>query len=194
MICHQARYNKTEYSEIALKLNEAGYHCIAVDLRSGGELNNVKNKTNEAAVKAGKPVDYLDAEKDIIAAVDYAYTINEQKIILWGSSYSSTLALFVAINNDKVGAVVSFSPGDYFPELGSLNDKLKDFSKPMFVTSSKEESIELTKMLSKMKLNETQMQFIPKTEGTHGSRALWESDPAHEEYWEAILPFLEKLK
>ncbi len=194
VLCHQARYNKTEYRGIANKLNVAGFNCLAIDQRSGGELNNEKNKTNEVAIKNGKAVDYLDAEQDIIAAVNFAYNIKQDRVILWGSSYSSTLALFIALKNEKVSAVISFSPGDYFPELGSLTDELKDFLKPMFVTSSKEEAAELTKMISKMKLNENQVQFIPTSEGTHGSRALWETDPNHKEYWEALYEFLEKLK
>lgn len=194
VLCHQARYNKTEYRGIANKLNAAGFNCLAIDQRSGGKLNNEENKTNLAAIKAGKAVDYLDAEQDILAAINYAYNLKQDKVILWGSSYSSTLALFIALKNEKVSAVISFSPGDYFPELGLLTDELKDFSKPMFVTSSKEEAPDLTKMISKMKLNENQMQFIPASEGVHGSRALWETDPNHKEYWEALYVFLEKLK
>lgn len=194
VLCHQARYNKTEYRGIAEKLNKVGFNCLAIDQRSGGDFNNEMNKTNKGAIEAGKAVDYLDAEQDIVAAVNYAYFLSNNKVILWGSSYSSTLALFIGLKNEKVAAVISFSPGDYFPEIGSLTNELKFFSKPMFVTSSKEEVAELTKMISKMTLNAKQIQFTPTSEGTHGSRALWETDPNNKEYWDAIYLFLEKLK
>lgn len=194
LLCHQARYNKTEYKDIAPKLMELGFNCIAIDQRSGGELNGLLNVTHENAVNKDLPVEFLDAEKDILSAIDFAYDKYGKKIILWGSSYSSTLALWIGLNSEKVKAVISFSPGDYFPEKGSLTDSLEKFNKPFWVTSSKEEEPELTKMLAKMKRTENQIQFIPKGNGEHGSKALWEEKPDHEEYWQAITVFFEKIK
>ena len=194
VLCHQARYNKYEYNGIAKSLWEKGYNCIAIDQRSGGPIVETFNETMELAKSKGKPVDFLDAEQDIIAAVNFAAKKYGRKIILWGSSYSSTLALYIAIQNENVEAVVSFSPGDYFvKEKGALTEKLATFSKPMFVTSSKEEEKELTQMLSKMKLNEKQTQFVPSSEGQHGSRALWKTYEHQLEYWKAINDFLEKI-
>ena len=155
ILCHQARYNKFEYTRIAETLVEKGFNCIAIDQRSGGPLVEENNETMLKAKALGKPIDYLDAEQDIIASIDYISTKYNKKIILWGSSYSSTLALWIALENKNVAAVISFSPGDYFvEEKGSLTEKLKDLNKPMFVTSSKEEAIETTKMLVNVKLDE----------------------------------------
>lgn len=195
LLCHQARYNKFEYTRIAETLLEKGFNCIAIDQRSGGPLVEENNETMLKAKALGKPIDYLDAEQDIVAAVNYTSNKYNKKVILWGSSYSSTLALWIALENKNVAAVISFSPGDYFiDEKGSLTEKLKNLSIPMFVTSSKEESVEITKMLANVKLDDTKIQFIPKSVGTHGSRALWQTDENHEEYWNAIGPFLESLK
>jgi len=83
------------------------------------------------------------------------------------------LALYLAIESDQVKAVLSFSPGNYFAEeKGSLIDKLATFNKPMFVTSSKREALEITQLLSKMTLNDNQVHFIPQGNGHHGSRVL----------------------
>lgn len=195
LLCHQARYNKFEYTRIAETLLEKGFNCIAIDQRSGGPLVEENNETMLKAKALGKPIDYLDAEKDIVAAIDYASNKYNKKIILWGSSYSSTLALWIALDNKNVAAVISFSPGDYFiDEKGSLTEKLKNLSVPMFVTSSLEEAHETTKMLVNVKLDDTKIQYIPKSVGTHGSRALWQTDENNKEYWEAISPFLESLK
>lgn len=195
VLCHQARFNKFEYVGIAKTLWEKGFNCLAIDQRSGGGIVEEINETNLEAKKQNKPVDFLDAEQDIIAAVNFASKKYGKKIILWGSSYSSVLALYTAISNDSVKGVISFSPGDYFEkEKGSLTKLLSGFTKPMFVTSSKEESKELTAMLSKMKLNEDQTQFIPDSAGFHGSRALWKTSENNEEYWKAINAFLEKVK
>jgi len=195
VLCHQARFNKFEYVGIAKTLWEKGFNCLAIDQRSGGGIVEEINETNLEAKKQNKAVDFLDAEQDIVAAVNFASKKYGKKIILWGSSYSSVLALYTAIDNDSVKAVISFSPGDYFEkEKGSLAKFLKTFTKPMFVTSSKEEAKELTAMLSEMKMNENQTQFIPDSAGFHGSRALWKTSENNEEYWKAINTFLEKVK
>ena len=195
VLCHQARFNKFEYTGIAKTLWDKGFNCLAIDQRSGGGIVEEINETNLEAKKQNKAVDFLDAEQDVIAAVNFASKKYGKKIILWGSSYSSVLALYTAIANDSVKAVIAFSPGDYFEkEKGSLTKLLATFTKPMFVTSSKEEAKELTTMLSKMKLNENQTQFIPDSAGFHGSRALWKTSENNEEYWKAINAFLEKVK
>lgn len=195
VLCHQARYNKFEYARIAEKLNQKGFTCLAIDQRSGGPMVEENNETALKAIAAGKPVDYLDAEQDIIAAVNFASEKYNKKVILWGSSYSSTLALHIALENKNVAAVISFSPGDYFiDEKGSLRDKLKNLEKPMFVTSSKEEAAETGKMLENVKMSTTKVHFIPRSAGAHGSRALWETDENNKEYWTAINSFLEEIR
>lgn len=195
VLCHQANFCKAEYAGIAKTLMEKGFNCLAIDQRSGRGLVEEFNETWLEAVKQKKPTDFLDAEQDIVAAVNFAAKKYGKKIILWGSSYSSTLDLFIAMANDNIKAVISFSPGDYFiKEKGSLTKMLATFSKPMFVTSSKEEAKELTAMVSGMKMNESQTQFIPEAAGFHGSRALWKTSENNEEYWKAIETFLEKIK
>lgn len=202
VLCHQARYNKYEYNSIATKLNEKGFNCIAIDQRSGGEMKSTDNTDNSyvnetflRAKKEGKATEYLDAEQDIIAAVKYAKNIHKSPLILWGSSYSSTLALYIALENDAVNAVISFSPGNYLSKSkGSLIDKLPNLKKSAFITSSKQEIVYIDQLLEKTTLNENQVHFKPKGTGYHGSKALWPKQTGGEEYWVAIDKFLEKTK
>ena len=194
-MCHQARFNKFEYEGIAQRLNELGFNCIAIDQRSGGPIANMPNETTLAAIEAGKPTDFLDAEQDIVASVNYAAERYNQPVILWGSSYSSTLVLYVGIEHDSVSAVVSFSPGNYFvEERGSLIESLADFDKPLFVTSSKQEATGITALISEMELNKNQVHFEPEGNGHHGSRALWNHQDGGEEYWSAVESFLDRIK
>ena len=152
------------------------------------------NETLLEANKKGLPVEYLDAEQDMLAAIDYAVKKYNKNIILWGSSYSSTLALHIACENKKVEAVIAFSPGNYFDEQkGALKEKLMALEIPMWVTSSKEEAPELTALLDPASLKANQLQFIPTTEGKHGSKALWKTHENNEEYWEAINNFLKAI-
>lgn len=195
VLCHQARFNKFEYVGIAKTLYERGFNCLAIDQRSGGGIVEEFNDTFLEAKKRNKPVEFLDAEQDIIAAVNFAATKYNKKVILWGSSYSSVLALYTAVDNQNVRAVIAFSPGNYFEsEKGSLAQKLATFNKPMWVTSSKEEAGETTALLSKMKMTSGQMQFIPNSAGFHGSRALWKTSENNEEYWNSLNGFLNGLK
>jgi len=104
ILFHQARWSRGEYKEIAPKLTILGFNCLAVDLRSGGEVNNVRNESSISAQKAMKPTKYVDAYTDIEAAVNYVERFYaEGKIIIWGSSYSSALVLKYAGENLKLG-------------------------------------------------------------------------------------------
>jgi alpha-beta hydrolase superfamily lysophospholipase len=194
VLCHQAGFNKTEYVQIAETLFHKGYNCLAIDQRSGGHIIEWFNETMLAAVEMGKPIGYLDAEKDIIAAVDFAAKKYKKKVILWGSSYSATLALHLAVDNENVEAVIAFSPGDYFGEkMMPLEEKLLGISKPVFITSSKEEAAEITRILNTIRFNDNQIQYIPESKGAHGSRALWLTNENNMEYWNALSDFLIKL-
>src|SRR4051812_45624084 len=73
ILFHQAGYSRGEYNEIARKLNKLGYNCLAVDLRAGEEINGVKNETAARAKEKKKPTEYLDAEQDMIAAINYVH-------------------------------------------------------------------------------------------------------------------------
>jgi hypothetical protein len=194
VLCHQARFNKFEYEGIAQELNELGFNCIAIDQRSGGPIANQVNETQLLAKEKGLGVDYLDARQDITAAVNYTSELYQQEIILWGSSYSSSLVLWEGLSNENVKAIVSFSPGDYFSEIGSLTDSLAGIEKPFFVTSANFEIKDTEGLLSKVELKENQIHFKPEGEGHHGSRALWKDQEGGEEYWEAITNFLNTLK
>ncbi|MEP2447183.1 MAG: alpha/beta fold hydrolase [Balneola sp.] len=195
LLLHQANYNKHEYADIAPKLNEMGYNVLAIDQRSGGPFAGKMNETFDRTQKEGLgEIQMTDAEQDIEAAVNYLHKKYDQKVTVWGSSYSSSLALFVAADNNKVNGVIAFSPGNYFgdakPKLSSVFKKLE---KPFLVTSSKEEATDLSKELEGVNLNENQSQFTPESDGFHGSRAVWEGQKGAEEYWSAITEFLNML-
>ncbi|MDQ2180702.1 hypothetical protein [Marinifilum sp. D714] len=195
LLCHQARFNKFEYSGIAEKLNEMGFNCMAIDQRSGGPIGKMQNETYLRALIKGLDFDYLNAEPDIRAAIKYVSQNYSEKVILWGSSYSSTLALYLAIDMDEVSTVISFSPGNYMADhKGSLIDKLEGFEKPMFITSSNYEAKYVKELLEKHKMVEKQVHFIPQGPGHHGSRALWINQQGGEEYWTAITAFLHDIK
>lgn len=191
VLCHQARYNRTEHTETAKALMQRGYNCLATDQRSGGVLNDQENETANRATAKGLPTAYIDAEPDIIAAVNYMAEKYKQPVILVGSSYSAALGLKVAKENPNVKAVLSFSPGEYFGNQLALGKTIAGLNKPTFITSSKEEvptAQPLVDVVSKDKVTH----FIPASDGAHGSRVLWSQQSFSEEYWTAVNAFLAK--
>ena len=195
LLTHQGGYNKYEYADIAPRLNEMGFNALAIDQRAGGSFAEMENETYNLAVQNGlENIQFADASQDIESAIDYLTDKYQQKIIVWGSSYSSSLSLHIAEKNENVKAVISFSPGDYFGEaFPSLKTVLLKIEQPFLVTSSREEADALKGLLSDVNQTNSQLQFIPESDGFHGSRALWIDQAGAEEYWVAVTSFLEEI-
>lgn len=193
LLCHQARYSRGEYIETAIRLNKFGFNCLAIDQRSGKECNAVTNETATAATRNGKTGNYIDSKPDIIAAVDFLYTKYNRRIVLLGSSYSASLALIIAKENEKVCAVAVFSPGEYLGEANPVGKNIAGLDKPVYATSSLEESEAVTDLLKDV-VSRLKVQFIPKSQGNHGSRVLWTSNSNNQEYWITLMAFLSKVK
>jgi len=199
ILFHQAGWSRGEYLEIAPKLNGLGFNCMAVDQRSGKSVNGVNNMTNKEAKISMKSTSYLEALPDIIAAIKYAKEfLVEGKLILWGSSYSSSLVLKVAGDHpDGVGAVLAFSPGEYFTSFGKPKDFIQqsaaNITVPVFITSRKDEKKNWWNIYEAIPSPE-KMYYRPNTPGNHGSRALWEKYSDSRAYWSSVSEFLETIK
>lgn len=193
LLLHQAGYSRGEYNEIAPKLTKLGYNCLAADLRSGNEVNFTKNVTAAQASQKGLPTQYIDALPDIQAAIDYIKEHSNLPIIIWGSSYSASLAMVAASNNLRIGAVVAFSPGEYFADKSYVRSNTHRISVPVFATSAKTEC-EQTKLACSSVKPDLLTIFCPVQSGKHGSSALWESNTSNSEYWLALSVFFSKLE
>ena len=193
ILCHQAGYSRGEYKETAERFCHLGFNCLALDARSGKEVNGVTNETAARALKEKKGTAYLDAEQDILSALDYAYEKSGKKVILVGSSYSASLVLKIAAMNGKVQAVMAFSPGEYFGKLLNVQEAAAGMAVPVFATSSRTEAKAVEELLKKVPAN-LKTQFTPTEEGRHGSSCLWESTPGNRDYWFAIVMFMKKAK
>ncbi|MDJ0646497.1 MAG: alpha/beta hydrolase [Flavobacteriaceae bacterium] len=190
LLCHQAGFSRGEYVKTAKKLNELGFSCMAIDQRSGKEVNGIINRTAIDANNKFMNVGFAGAKRDVEAAIDYLFAINgERPIILVGSSYSASLALWIAgERNKKVKAVAAFSPGEYLKgkDVAKL---IKPLRIPVFVTSSKREIVPVEKLLRRTKRTYI-THYKPKEKGIHGSRAIWETTDGYEGYWKAFKEFL----
>jgi dienelactone hydrolase len=193
VLFHQAHSSKDEYKTIAPRLAAAGYSALAIDQRSGGTLYG-PNQTVEAL---GHSADYLDAQRDLEAALSFAET-QKLPIVLWGSSYSASLTVVVASEHVKeIRGLAVFSPGEYFDQSPSMiRDAAAKITVPFFVTSSKDpEEIAAAKAILAASPAALKVQYVPTTGGIHGASTLIASrDPdGAEDNWKAILGFLARL-
>lgn len=195
VLYHQAGWSRGEYLEIAPILNRLGFNCMAVDQRSGKEVNQVENQTFISARRLMKETKYVDALPDMHAAIDHAKQyLTKGPIIIWGSSYSSALVLKLAGDRaEEIDGVLAFSPGEYFVSMGKPKDYIASSAKniqcPVLITSAKTEKSSWWGIYELIpSTNKTY--FLPETSGNHGSRALWAKFSDHGAYWEAIKTFL----
>lgn len=195
LLFHQAGFSRGSYREIAPKLNQMGFNCLAIDQRSGEEANGVTNETNQVAQKQNKGTEYPDALLDLEAAYDYAKNeLKAEKLVLWGSSYSASLVLYLA-NQYKgdITGVLAFSPGEYFELEGkNIASHASQITNPVFITSAKDEKGQWQGIYDN--ISSEKVFFLPESEGFHGSKALWEENEGSQEYWVAVKKFLTAIK
>lgn len=194
ILFHQARYSRGEYSETAKEFNKLGYNCMAVDQRSGSEVNGVVNQTNKEAQSKGLPCNYADAMPDMRAAVSYVQqNYNPDELILIGSSYSASLTIVLATELVGITGILAFSPGEYFKFNGkAFKEYAIDVKCPVFITSAKSE-VSAWAFIYKNIPEIFAFSYKPEVKGIHGSRALWKTTEGNEYYWEAIKEFLENI-
>lgn len=197
LLFHRAGSSRGEYRDIAPKLVEVGINCLAVDLRSGNAMNDIANLTAKSAQEARTRHAHPDAFPDLLAAAKYAREhYSTGPILAWGSSYSASLALKLA--GDYPGglsAVLAFSPGEYFEKFGKSSRwtaiSASKITVPVFITSAKNEG-DMWRSIADAVKPDLRTEFLPTVEqGFHGSQTLFASTPGNEEYWAAVMKFLE---
>jgi dienelactone hydrolase len=197
ILYHQANYSRGEYIEIAPKLNALGYNCMAVDLRSGDEINGIENQTFKFADSLKMQTRYTDAYLDMKTSLSYIRNkYPTAKVILFGSAFSGSLALKMAGDNPAgISGIIAFSPGEYFSAFGWNRDIIQTSSSrikcPVFITSARSEEDQWRKIYDAIPV-QTKVSFLPTHDGKNGAKVLWSAFPESEEYWMALKNFLAK--
>lgn len=190
ILLHQAGFSRGEYKDIAPRLVDSGYACIAVDLRSGNFVFDVINQTAAAAKAKGLEPKYLDALADVKAAIDYAANNSSKEIYLWGSSYSAGLALIAAKEDERIKRVVAFSPGEYFSNQSTVRSRILGLNTPVFITGSNTEYDMIIKPLVEVLPKHNVITFKPESYSDHGSKTLWPTCSAAEITYAKLFEFL----
>ncbi len=189
---HQAGSSRGEYADIAPKIMKLAYNCLVVDLRYGAKEGYVPNLTAaDAHAKGLEPLPY-DAMLDIRASVQKAWDLSHKPVILFGSSFSASLCLICASDNDRVSAVVACSPGEYFDHL-SVQDSIRKLDIPLFITASRKEAPYVKKLLSGISPSLITNYISTKDNDLHGARIFGKENQSSDEAWLALLLFFREL-
>jgi hypothetical protein len=188
ILCHQAEFSRAEYKDIAPRLVDSGYACLAIDLRSGKEVYGVTNETSKRAEELGLSTKYIDAKQDIEAAVDYVSTNSNREVYLWGSSYSASLVLMVGSKDERVKRIVAFSPGEYFNNQSTVKSAILGLKTPTFITGSNVEVEMVVEPLVNVLPKHNVVYFKPDFVTDHGSKTLTAANG--ERVYEALFEFL----
>ncbi|NIJ19434.1 dienelactone hydrolase [Sphingomonas naasensis] len=189
LLFHQAESGKDEYALIAPRLAQAGYSSLRIDQRAGGAMFGA-NATVQAL---GHATGYLEARPDLEAALAWAKD-KKLPVVLWGSSYSASLAFLVAADHpDAVRAVMAFSPGEYFDDKTLVAKAAAKVKAPVFVTSAQDgHEIDAARAILDAVPSSDKQQFVPKLGGVHGSSTLLRArnPEGAEPAWKAVMAFL----
>lgn len=190
LLFHQAESGQGEYLTIVPRLAAQGFATLTIDQRSGGDMFG----GNWTVKKLGKSAGYLDARQDLEAALAWAEA-KKLPVILWGSSYSASLAFLIAADHPEVKALLAFSPGEYFDGKPAVAPAAAKLTMPVFVTSDPvPDEIAAGKALIDAVPSANKRQFVPVNGGVHGSSTLIVArNSGAEDVWSAVLAFLDSV-
>lgn len=190
LMFHQAEYSRGEFQQIAERMIKLDYNCLAVDLRQGKEVNYINNETAINAKQLKLNVTLLDCEKDILATINYVYSIDPYaQIFLLGSSFSGSLCLKVAKDRSDIKAVITYSPGEFFSSL-NIAEYIKGLNVPTYVGCTQKEYPYMTQLTEGITATKFVLFKPEESEGLHGAQTLWWDSESREECWLSLLFFL----
>lgn len=193
ILLHQEESSKEEFDSLIPHFVKMNLNCLAINLRSGNSMGYFKNETASRARENGIPSSFLDASRDIDAAIKYLYEATGKPVSLFGSESSATLALLNGKNNDHVRAIVAFNPGDYFAPEYSLKNILDNYTKPFFIATSENEFDSFQNLTVKSESDKVIFKSSSSID-IRGSKALLKQNPNQNEYWLSLLLFFRSLQ
>jgi dienelactone hydrolase len=170
---------------------QEGFACLAVDLRSGGLVNEVFNETAKRAQGQSLTTEFIDSKPDMREAINYVAANTDKEIYIWGSSYSAGLALIVG-RDERVKKVIAFSPGEYFQTPEYLREEAAALNKPSFITGGIAEYDNVVKPIIDVMIPHHVTAHKPTGISDHGSKTLNINAASTDETWAALLSFLRK--
>ena len=201
LLFHQGGSNaRAEYGAIIPQLVEKGFNILAIDQRMGGQIYGNYNRTlaNISNHSFDNPYGYCDAYNNLEGAlnfvIDLGFTGNK---IVWGSSYSASLAIQLANQyQESISGVLAFSPASGRPMADCRPEQYFETLKvPLLVLrppgEMKNENTKIQLELAKENGHQT---YIAKY-GVHGSSMLVQERVGNDvsETWGVVTSFLNEV-
>lgn len=190
---HMENSSRGEYDSIAERFVKMRYNCLAVDLRLGGSFGYVNNRTAPRA-REMRVSTKQGIEKDIKASISFIEAMSDEKVILLGSSLSATLALKAAAEDQRVKAVMAFSPGEFLQPQNTLRKILKKLTIPAYIACNQVEYPYLLQAVEGVEGSFLTLFEPPQDTRERGSGMLRRNNPTYDEYWFSVLIFIKSLQ
>jgi dienelactone hydrolase len=189
MLFHQAGSNAKEYAPLTSEWTKNGFKCLAVNLRSGGDMWDADNPT---AAQYRRDPGYLAAYQDMEAAMNWALRQRFDRIAVVGSSYSASLVFHLADQFTQISLVAAFSPGEYGEMKGSVGAWMSAVRCPVLVACAASEEADVRPLFKNVRepdIPGASNVFVVFDPGAHGASAMRDDkDPeCAKQYREAFL-------
>lgn len=175
LLFHQGGSNaRAEYAPLIPWLNRSGYRVIAWDLRAGGDIYGMENRTATAMLPA-EASSYCEGYPDMQAALTASLPFSQSdQVTVWGSSYSAALVFHLAADNPRsVSSVVAASPASGAPMVDCLaRARLDDLAQPALVLRPKSEMERESAQSQKALFEAAGVPVLVFENGIHGSSML----------------------
>jgi pimeloyl-ACP methyl ester carboxylesterase len=202
LLFHQGGSNaRGEYAPIIPKLVEKGFNVLAIDQRMGGQVYGSFNRTL-SHIPTNNFEDgytYCDAYNNIEGALDFIIKSGfTGKKILWGSSYSASLAIQLASKRQRdINGVLAFSPtaGNSMKACPAIN-YFEEIKIPLILLRPPNEMKNPnSKNQFDLAIKNNHRTYVVK-HGVHGSSMLVESRVKNEinDNWNIVLSFIDEIE
>lgn len=109
LLLHMMPADRTSWRSFAAKLQESGFHVVAIDLRGHGQSTGGPN-----GYQAFSDAQHQQSVFDIDAAVEFLRSKGSEKIHMGGASIGANMVLQYAAKHPEIASAMLLSPGiDY---------------------------------------------------------------------------------
>jgi len=140
VLVHALGSDRGSWSLFASRAQQAGYMCLAIDIRGHGE--SVMRHGERISYRTFNTTDWMAALYDIRAAKTFLLEkgADPDNLGIVGASIGANLALQYAVRDEDIQAVVMLSPGLEYKGVGTLDEIVAYGKRPSMLVTTKGDS------------------------------------------------------
>lgn len=198
LLMHEEGASRGEFLSIGPWLALQGYTAVAIDLRYGQTSRGLKNETALRSRQLGLSWDLTTNKTDVINSLRFLHEhYPASSYILWGNSYSASLAISLAAEYPQLcSAIIALSPnrsGDLALRQ-EMQENIQRLHQSILLSGAQSDLKDLQNLFLLIPASSKKL-FVPQySRGNSGSSALWLQKTDSSEYRQAVLQFLDGLQ